>query len=737
MFAHFIFFSYLCRKKYIAMKLSHRIFVFLLTLFWLSADSFAVPATPNPVLYKLPDGSELTIRLHGDEWVSWAESSDGYTLLINKDGFLEYAMADEFGDLKLSGVRAEEVSERSDAEKRFLSKQDKGLKYSETQKMAMREVSEIRHDALENVVKNFSKNAQQKGITIGHDMRIPVILVDFQDKPFLKTKADFEMFCNQLNLTTTPDGPVTGSIRDWFKACSYGLFDIHFDIYGPYTLSKNIAAYDYKTPGGTNSGGIARELLPIAEADGVDFSIYDGDGDQIMDGIHLIFAGYSQAAGAKAGQSIWPHATNGMSNLKAGGLTIKSVSCSAELRGTSGTNIDYVGTFLHELGHSICGLPDFYDTDGKENGGTSVVLGYWDLMSDGNWADGGRTPSFFSAYSRASVGWIQEVTLNSAQNIILPDPAEEGITYRINTKTPNQYFLVENRQKQGWDAFAPSSGMVIYHVDGNNSGWTKNCVNCNPDRRGLYVKQAAGGAESKNSTRTFDAYPTATNSSFTDGSVPNAKSWSGVNTEKPITQITRHPNRSISFRFMGGMNTYKTKIEILTPVRVSPTDSQESQEVELKLYNAGRDIQTIDIAWTIDGQEQPSLSWSGFFDFNMDTTLNLGSFSLLEEGKRKIECVLNFDQSSDTTVSKTIEVILPSKQKPTLLQEQSLKAWQQNDVLHISGLTPNQAFVIYNVMGIPVHRGVATDDITTIGLDVLPHGTYIIYQNQKTLKIVR
>ena len=36
--------------------------------------------------------------------------------------------------------------------------------------------------------------------------------------------------------------------------------------------------------------------------------------------------------------------------------------------------------------------------------------------------------------------------------------------YQINTTTTNEYFLIENRQKQGFDTYIPGNGMIIYHV---------------------------------------------------------------------------------------------------------------------------------------------------------------------------------------------------------------------------------------------------------------------------------
>ena len=47
---------------------------------------FAVPATPYPVKVIQPDGSELTIKLHGDEYFRYKTTLDGYLLVPETNG---------------------------------------------------------------------------------------------------------------------------------------------------------------------------------------------------------------------------------------------------------------------------------------------------------------------------------------------------------------------------------------------------------------------------------------------------------------------------------------------------------------------------------------------------------------------------------------------------------------------------------------------------------------------------
>jgi M6 family metalloprotease-like protein len=500
----------------------------------------ASPALRQPINYRLPDGTYITITLQGDEFLDWAISSDGYTLLINEAGYYEYASQDSNNQLVLSGVRMHDISERTSDEIRFLQGVEKRLRFPREQAARLRNAgflaSELR-----------SETALASAPTIG-EVHAPVILVDFPDQPFACQKEDFVNLLSQPHYTG--GGTFTGSLYDYFYDNSYGKLRYKVDVYGPYRMPNPIAYYDYKNGG--DAKAMAKTAAQMAHADGCDFSKYDNDNDGTVDGIHIIFGGYGQESGAPKGHSIWSHKSS-ISGTSFDGKSLSVYSCSPELHGTSGANIAGIGTTAHELCH-VFGIRDYYDTDDDGSGGDAVTPNRWDIMDQGQFLNGGRTPSRLSAYPKVRFGWVKEVVLNSPAQVFLPLPQEDGVVYRINTKTNNEYFLIENRLQTGWDTYVPASGMLIFHVDGsrvNNSG-----LNDNPANRGYYVKQAGGGANSDElDHRERDPYPYGNNNSFTDTSVPDARSKAGVNTEKPVTNIVRNADGTITFDFMGGNNS--------------------------------------------------------------------------------------------------------------------------------------------------------------------------------------
>lgn len=624
---------------------------FLLLLFAAQAV-FAVSASPDTLSYQLPDGSQITIKTCGDERVHWTVTPDGYTLLLNGGGFFEYAVLDPSGNLTLSGIHARNTLERTADERAFLTEIPKNLKYSPSQ---IKTLSELRYKADESIQRKALSESPIKNVS--GTVHIPVMLVGFNGKPFTTPKVEFELLLNQLNYTA--NNQIPGSLRDYYLANSYEQLDLQFDLYGPYTLPNAISFYSEGCGGDPRL--MAAAAVELADQDGADFSKYVLPGSNEVHTVHIIFAGYgAESAGGDECKNIWSHAWWLSQPIRYDNVFIYNYSCTPELSGSSGSNITTIGVIAHELGHSLCGLPDFYDTDYGSNG-EAVHLWKFDLMASGNWNDNGRTPAYFSAYGRDFCGWAQTTTLTLGADLTLPHPADSCIIYRINTSTPNEYFLIENRQQQDWDKFIPARGMVIYHVDKNLQGWNGNRINSNSKRRGYYIKQAGCGDilgcddEIAGYSRANDAYPIADNTAFTDHSTPDSKSWAGENTDKPITNITRNPDQTISFRFMNGdpaVNDAALTGIPLPPVRFGAG----TVDVLVNLQNVGLAIESATIEWSVDGIAQTPYTWSGSLDYGSSTTLPIGSVNL-DIGEHAI--VANVVLEGDTnTANDTVKAVI-------------------------------------------------------------------------------
>lgn len=507
-------------------------------------SSWAVKAYPYPVEITQPDGSKITIIQKGDERVKWAQTVDGYSIMRNHKGVYEYAIIDSKNDMIPSGIKAKNASERDSNENQLLSKIGKGLRYSKSQISMMRSISKM-----------HQKSSQKSFPTIG-SRKLVCILIGFADKAITKTKTDFENLFNQIGYST--DG-AQGSVYDYYKENSYGQLDLSITVAGPYVAAHNMAYY-----GANNSNGddvkpeeLITEAVVKANTD-VNYANFDNDNDGTVDGVYVIYAGYGEEVSGVSEDAIWAHAYN-IPVQTLDGKQVSSYSCSAELRSNSGSGITRIGVICHEFGH-VLGANDYYDTDYEKSGGEFDGTGSWDLMADGSWNNNGACPAHHNPYTKIyDYKWATAKTLSSGTSISISNAEQFNYGfYRINTATTNEFYLLENRQQHKFDSYIPGHGMVIYHVDGNYI--TSNPYDINTsNHQGMYPVCASATDNPPTTYGTINDIGTpfpgnGLKTSFTDATTPNMKSWAGVNTSKPITNIIENVSaKTVSFNFMGGL----------------------------------------------------------------------------------------------------------------------------------------------------------------------------------------
>lgn len=489
------------------------------------------PANPCPIIYTQPDGSELTITLKGDERTRFASTMDGYTILQDDTGRYVYAMQDAMGNMVRSSFQAHEPGSRPLRERRFLKKTAKHLVFSREQLQGFKQA---RGETELSGTISGTMALDGSFPSIGTH-KVLVLLIGFQDVPFVLPQADFDGLMNQYGFHGT------GCFKEYYEDNSFGQLILNSTVMGPYMAANNMSYY------GKNRGGwdarprnMVAEALDAAEAEGLDFSQFDNDGDGDVDGILVIHAGYDEAAGAPA-DSIWSHAWD-LGNLERtyDGVTISDYATSPELSGTSGSNISDIGVLVHEFGHNL-GLADTYDTDYEQGGGYAYGTGYYDVMADGCWNNGGFTPANHIAYAKYLMGWQTPTVINGlSTTLTLRDADQYNESFRINTTTENEYFLLENRQQSGWDAYIEGHGMLIYHIDGPYIDNAGNAVNSNPSHQGVDIEEA-DNHEDWGESAAGDPFPGTTgNTSFTDTTTPDSLAWNNAATGVPLTNISEN-----------------------------------------------------------------------------------------------------------------------------------------------------------------------------------------------------
>ena len=108
----------------------------------------------------------------------------------------------------------------------------------------------------------------------------------------------------------------------------------------------------------------------------------------------------------------------------------------------------------------------------------------------------------------------------------------------------NEYFLVENRQRVGFDAYLRGPGICIYHIDDNKSGNTQEWYPGLPgSQHYLVAMEQADGAfdleRDRNGGDSSDPWPGATGKrAFDDFSSPNSRAYSGTSTQIAVWDIS-------------------------------------------------------------------------------------------------------------------------------------------------------------------------------------------------------
>jgi len=544
-----------------------------------------------------PDGSIIPVTLHGDEHFHYYRSADGYALRPDSEGWLCY-LTDINGQTKLSNVRTHPVGRRTPAENALISGTDHqsvdAFLDSEHQRLIksfyQKKISGTRSFGPE------TRTVQIDGLltdypTVGSPNAL-ILLVEFKDRKFSTENAGSE-FTRLMTEHGYSYNGATGSALDYFTDNSSGLFTPEFKVFGPITLPNNMSHYGAET---ANSHDAAPwemvadgcSLLKEQNPD-LDFSQFDNDGDGVIDNVFVFFAGYGQNSGADP-STIWPHAANitwyGI-NLVIDGVKVDNYACTNELQGNSGNVRTGIGTFCHEFSH-VLGLPDIYTT----NYSNAFTPGAFELMDSGPYNNDGNTPPYMCAFDRMCLRWLNPRELTAPETVELPDISQNQ-AFLINTAKDEEYYLFENRQQKGWDAYIPGHGMLAWHIDYNQSVWASNSVNNIPSHQYIDIVEADG--ELTEESRAGDPFPGRTGvTEFTDESSPAMSSWTGVRIGKPITDI-KEQDGVISFKVMGG-GTGIASVTALDASNVSPTSFRAnwSGDVTIDTYEidvcAGREV---------------------------------------------------------------------------------------------------------------------------------------------------
>ena len=486
--------------------------------FCMSISTTAAPAYVDWTYMPLADGSLVEAALVGDESWHCYVTRDGRQMELGTDGRL----------VELTAGRAARM-----------------------ERQAARKAQSRKAPA-----------ARRAQTALKGERRQLVILVEYTDTKFAD-EAPLELWNRIFNTDNLSEGQFVGSVRDYFRDQSYGQFMLSFDLRMAH-LNHPSAYY-----GGTDYygddekvGELVVDAVKDVEQSIADWSPYDWDGDGQVDQVFILFAGKGQNNGGGVG-TVWPQQWRlseegtGTYSVSSKGKTyvIDNFGCFAELYRDGGYGS--FGTLCHEYGHCL-GLPDFYYFSYVTYVTTSVVRS-WDVMDYGLYNGGGFCPAGYSAHERWCLGWLSMKELVkplTVEGMAALDASPEAYLLR-NDGYSDEYYVLENRQKQGWDAALPGEGVLIFHIDYDEEVWHTGVPNSYSLERysivpannvASYYYQAGwsypyGSGSALNNSLSSSSHPAAT--------LYHPNSDGNMMIERPITDITVSSGLA-GFSFWGG-----------------------------------------------------------------------------------------------------------------------------------------------------------------------------------------
>lgn len=455
-------------------------------------------AKPGIIEYTQGDGTVVEIMLHGDEHSHFATTPDGRPLRLDEKGCYVAGEQSVSGRALAKGLSANHSQILSASHSAGHSPRYSPARY------------------------RYSSSAFP---TTGAPHSL-VVLVEYPDYAF-SMEDPLEYFEDFLNGADFSRDGATGSCRQFFVDNSGGAFSPTFDVYGP-VMMKNKRRF-YGAGNEENACQMVVEAVEALDAE-VDFSIYDHNDDGYVDSIYIIYAEKGQNDGGNA-EAVWPYSweleEEGV-DLRADGVKFNTYGCSNELKGNGGVN--GIGTFTHEFGH-VLGLPDLYNTQTSSDNTTPSD---WSTMDSGNYNNGSRTPPNLSAFERYSLGWLDPHEILGSRDYSLAPLGVSNKAYMMTTEEdPDEFFLVEYRRKEGWDAFLPAEGMLVWRCEFVQSIWDNNTVNNNRNHHYVELLRA-------------DNEKLTTQNSYLGDPFPGSKGVTELSRDTRPALKSWHANRSLN-----------------------------------------------------------------------------------------------------------------------------------------------------------------------------------------------
>jgi M6 family metalloprotease-like protein len=558
--------------------------VVLFFLSGIAATASPYGATGRQAHFQQPDGSMITVLMRGDEFRARTETADGYTVVFDEptQAYWYATLSADGNALQKTAYQVGQVNPAAAALKPHLD-----VPLAERRRQALERRQEVTSRmSWETSRRNHRLRLQEAVLAktlpaaggespagsnapkmVGTDHPVGeytglTILVNFSDlttQPFTWQQVD--NFCNQDGYSEFGN---SGSVRDFYRDQSNGklLYRNLVTAYVTVSHPKNYYHYsDYPTNRTFRDCGSAAQLLlkdalTALQATGFDFSTLTTDASGYVLATNLLFAGGNSGVWARG---LWPC----QDSLSAGREVGASIYIRDFQMSDMGSALD-IGTFCHENGHLLCGFNDMYDYG--YDGFASSGLGNHCVMAGGCNLNGGKTPAGLDGALKYRAGWITPTEIGAGDFLTTALAADgmAALLYR-NPAAATEYFIIENRQKTGWNSAIPDAGLAIWHVDEAQSGNEYQAMTLSRHFE-ISLEQADGRFDLEHGTNDGDIndyFKQGTAVLFNDTTTPAAKWWNGVASKLKLSAISAaQATMTLTVGEAGGFSLSKTALSV-------------------------------------------------------------------------------------------------------------------------------------------------------------------------------
>lgn len=530
------------------------------------------PVSPESITYVTTSGDTLQLFPSGDNISNYLLTNEGLPVIRqgNQYHYARFKNGNWYSDNKEIGVTGN-----------LSTKQQKKYRQALQMKQAAEQTFKYQLKATHLVAPVPSTG----------DINVLLILVEFSNQIHTRSKEEITSLFND------PGNETHAGLKTFYQQASHGKLNVNIDVAGWYNCDQASSNFS-DSKGMYLTGNLVRKAVDLAEADGIDFSKYDNDGDGKVDAVMVMHAGLGADHRSET-KYIWPHSWSLSETVNKSvtydGVRIDHYVTACEMRQYDGQMKGAgIGTFVHEFGHAL-GLPDLYDGSGKSSG-----LGHWAMMSAGSWLDRGYHPGNFCAWSRVKLGWETPQIINAADHgnyELMAATSNADQVIQIETIDPTEYFLLENRQKEFNDQKQPTAGLAVYHIHRDKIKKDRG-VNDDRDLPGIRLLEAdfsksAGlyGGDDRGSYR--DLFPGPSNSTTLGAfTTPDTKLFTGGFSGVEIVRI-EHQNELVTFSLVAPkptMNWVNTNL-----FESYLNDGSVRNTIEVQLNNASFAIENGDL----------------------------------------------------------------------------------------------------------------------------------------------